>query len=110
MAASGRLPLQRQGDADGPRDCAGVSGSRGCFGCQYIAEDRRNVAAKLRWILAHWEMAELLHDGDVGTGDRGGRPHRIFRRTGKIILTGQQVERTLPGIDLLDAAAEVAIP
>src|SRR5882724_2051039 len=73
------------------------------------AENRGDVAAKLFGVLAHRKMTELLHDGDAGAVDRGGRPHRVFRRAGKIIFTGEQIKRTHTGIDVLDPAAQIAI-
>src|SRR5690606_20310635 len=39
---------------------------------------RKNIPPKLRGIFAHWEMAELLHDGDLRPSNGLGGPQRIL--------------------------------
>src|SRR5260370_39189563 len=81
----------------------------GCRSLQNPAENRREISAKLFGIFAHRKMAEPFHDGDSGTADRGSRPHRVFRRAGKIIFAGEQIKRTDAYIDLVNPPAQVAI-
>src|ERR1700738_4850973 len=81
----------------------------GCRLPENPAENRRDVSAKLFGIFAHRKMAEPFHDGDAGAWNGSSRPHRVFRRAGKIIFAGKQIKRTDTGIDLVDPAAQVAI-
>ena len=66
----------------------------GCRLLQNPAENRRDISAKLFGIFTHRKMAEPFHDGDAGAANRGSRPHRVFRRAGKIIFAGEQIKRT----------------
>jgi hypothetical protein len=54
-------------------------------------------------------MSELLHDGDAGTLDRRRGPPRVVRGAGEIIFSGEQIKRARAGVDLLKAAAQIAI-
>jgi hypothetical protein len=54
-------------------------------------------------------MAEALHDGDLAARNASGDRERFLRRAGIVVLTGQQEQRAALGIDLADAASDVAV-
>jgi hypothetical protein len=54
-------------------------------------------------------MAEALHDGDLAALNAVGDRERFLRRAGIVVLTGQQEQRAALGIDLADAASDVAV-
>ena len=74
-----------------------------------LAQNGRDVAAKLFGIFAHREVAEFFHDGDPGAADRRRGPPRVVRGAGKIIFAGEQIKRARAGVDLLKATAQIAI-
>jgi hypothetical protein len=54
-------------------------------------------------------MAEALHDGDLAALNASGDRKRFLRRAGIVVLAGQQEQRAALGIDLADAASDVAV-
>src|SRR5713226_2672526 len=75
----------------------------------YALQDRQDVAAELLGVLAHREMAELLHHHDLRAGDLRRRPLCVLRCAREIVLAGEQIERADARIDDAHPAAEIAI-
>src|SRR5678816_739581 len=74
-----------------------------------LLQHRQDVASELGGVLAHGEVADLPHGRDPCALDLGSGALRVLGRTREVVLAGQQVERTLRGIDLADAIAEIAV-
>src|SRR5262252_1101515 len=59
-----------------------------------LVEHRQDVFAELRRVLAHREVADLLHDRHLDAGNLPGGAQRVLCRAGEVVLAGQQVEGT----------------
>src|SRR3990170_1687010 len=74
-----------------------------------LVEDGEQVRAELGGVLAHREVADLLHDRDARALDLLRGAARVLGRAGEVVLAGEEIERTGGRVDLPDAVAEVAV-
>src|SRR3989337_28046 len=74
-----------------------------------LVEDREDVLPELGGVLAHREMADLLHDRHARARNLLRGAERVFRRAGEVVFAGEKIERAPGGVDLADAVAEVTI-
>src|SRR5438067_13429136 len=74
-----------------------------------LRQHRQDVLSELRWILAHREVADFLHDLHLGAGNLLGGAQRVLRRAGEVAFAGPQVQRAGLGVDRLHLFAQVAV-
>src|SRR5260370_41526661 len=66
-----------------------------------LRQHRQDVLAELRWVLAHREVADFLHDLNLDARDLPGRAQRVLGRAGEVGFAGQQAERAGLGVGAL---------
>src|SRR6516162_11805520 len=74
-----------------------------------LLQHRHQVVEKHLRVLAHWKMAEALHDGDVAAPDDPGHGKSLLRRAGVIVFARKKKQRAAARVDPADAASDVAI-
>jgi hypothetical protein len=74
-----------------------------------LVENGKDVAAKLRGVLAHREVTHVLHYGQFRAGNPGGRAHRVFGRAGEVVFPGEQIERAARRVDAGELAAQIGV-
>jgi len=74
-----------------------------------LLEHGQEVAAELCGVLAHREVADLLHHRHPRALDLGRRALGVGRRAREVVLAREQVQRTGPGVDLADTVSKVAV-
>src|SRR5918997_1865219 len=74
-----------------------------------LVKDRDQVASEAGIILSHGEVANPFHSHAPRSGNGCGRCGSLLRGTGVIVLTGQEVDWALGGVDLPFTPAEIPV-
>src|SRR5258706_13736240 len=108
-----RVPPHRSRPQSGPRSSRparlGPAQYRERLAGADLVQHRPQIVDEGLRVLAHWKVAQALHDGHFRTRNAVRGSLRIARRGRVVVLAGEQVERAEPGIDGADAVAYVAL-